>query len=288
MANVNKVILVGNLGRDPEIRYMPSGDVIAAIYAEYRVSRASAAFKKKAGFAGPESKQNAKEMASTTTSAGTAAPGADDASGSGDDDGGDGDGDGDGDSDGPRRLSQSNRSPATPLSPRAHRRLNLPKPLTRRAFAWLLALALLLAYIGPPGFALLFVQVGHPELAGEMLRYKPVLILPTPPGWLPSGERDGTITGISPAKSGAGAAPTDLRAASTTPAICTSSNHSRVNTPVRRSGETRVHESTSPRRTMTTRVRRASPAAKDRSNNSCTGTQAVATDVSVLEPPVQP
>ena len=25
MASVNKVILVGNLGRDPEIRYMPSG-----------------------------------------------------------------------------------------------------------------------------------------------------------------------------------------------------------------------------------------------------------------------
>jgi single-strand DNA-binding protein len=31
MATVNKVIIVGNLGRDPEIRYMPSGDVIAAI-----------------------------------------------------------------------------------------------------------------------------------------------------------------------------------------------------------------------------------------------------------------
>ncbi|HYG33075.1 MAG TPA: single-stranded DNA-binding protein, partial [Methylophilaceae bacterium] len=26
MASVNKVILVGNLGRDPEMRYMPSGD----------------------------------------------------------------------------------------------------------------------------------------------------------------------------------------------------------------------------------------------------------------------
>jgi single-strand DNA-binding protein len=31
MASVNKVILVGNLGRDPEIRYMPSGDAIANI-----------------------------------------------------------------------------------------------------------------------------------------------------------------------------------------------------------------------------------------------------------------
>jgi single-strand DNA-binding protein len=29
MASVNKVILVGNLGRDPEIRYMPSGDAMA-------------------------------------------------------------------------------------------------------------------------------------------------------------------------------------------------------------------------------------------------------------------
>ena len=29
--SVNKVILVGNLGRDPEIRYMPSGDAIANI-----------------------------------------------------------------------------------------------------------------------------------------------------------------------------------------------------------------------------------------------------------------
>ena len=31
MASVNKVILVGNLGADPEIRYMPSGDAIANI-----------------------------------------------------------------------------------------------------------------------------------------------------------------------------------------------------------------------------------------------------------------
>lgn len=29
MASVNKVILVGNLGRDPEVRYMPSGDAMA-------------------------------------------------------------------------------------------------------------------------------------------------------------------------------------------------------------------------------------------------------------------
>lgn len=29
MASVNKVILIGNLGADPEMRYMPSGDAIA-------------------------------------------------------------------------------------------------------------------------------------------------------------------------------------------------------------------------------------------------------------------
>ena len=28
MASVNKVILVGNLGRDPEVRYLPSGDPV--------------------------------------------------------------------------------------------------------------------------------------------------------------------------------------------------------------------------------------------------------------------
>ncbi|HEY6019156.1 MAG TPA: single-stranded DNA-binding protein [Candidatus Paceibacterota bacterium] len=28
MASVNKVILVGNLGRDPELRYIPSGDAV--------------------------------------------------------------------------------------------------------------------------------------------------------------------------------------------------------------------------------------------------------------------
>ncbi len=31
MASVNKVILVGNLGRDPEIRYLPSGEPVANI-----------------------------------------------------------------------------------------------------------------------------------------------------------------------------------------------------------------------------------------------------------------
>jgi single-strand DNA-binding protein len=31
MASVNKVILVGNLGADPETRYLPSGDAVANI-----------------------------------------------------------------------------------------------------------------------------------------------------------------------------------------------------------------------------------------------------------------
>lgn len=31
MASVNKVILVGNLGKNPEMRYMPNGDAVANI-----------------------------------------------------------------------------------------------------------------------------------------------------------------------------------------------------------------------------------------------------------------
>ena len=31
MASVNKVIIVGNVGRDPETRYMPSGDAVTNI-----------------------------------------------------------------------------------------------------------------------------------------------------------------------------------------------------------------------------------------------------------------
>jgi hypothetical protein len=31
VASINKVIIVGNLGRDPELRYMPSGDAVANI-----------------------------------------------------------------------------------------------------------------------------------------------------------------------------------------------------------------------------------------------------------------
>lgn len=31
MASINKVILIGNLGKDPEVRYLPNGDAIANI-----------------------------------------------------------------------------------------------------------------------------------------------------------------------------------------------------------------------------------------------------------------
>lgn len=31
MASVNKVIIVGNMGRDPEVKYLPSGDAVANI-----------------------------------------------------------------------------------------------------------------------------------------------------------------------------------------------------------------------------------------------------------------
>ena len=31
MASVNKVMIIGNLGRDPEVRYMPDGGAIANI-----------------------------------------------------------------------------------------------------------------------------------------------------------------------------------------------------------------------------------------------------------------
>lgn len=31
MASVNKVILLGNLGRDPELRYTPGGDAVASM-----------------------------------------------------------------------------------------------------------------------------------------------------------------------------------------------------------------------------------------------------------------
>ena len=40
MASVNKVIIVGNLGKDPEVRYAPSGSAICNVtIATSRVSR---------------------------------------------------------------------------------------------------------------------------------------------------------------------------------------------------------------------------------------------------------
>ena len=44
MASVNKVILVGNLGRDPEIRYLPSGAAVANV-----TIATSSKYKNKAG-----------------------------------------------------------------------------------------------------------------------------------------------------------------------------------------------------------------------------------------------
>lgn len=31
MASINKVILIGNLGKDPEVKYLPSGEAVAAL-----------------------------------------------------------------------------------------------------------------------------------------------------------------------------------------------------------------------------------------------------------------
>ena len=44
MASVNKAIIVGNLGRDPEMRYLPSGDAVANI-----TVATSSKYKNKAG-----------------------------------------------------------------------------------------------------------------------------------------------------------------------------------------------------------------------------------------------
>lgn len=121
--------------------------------------------------------------AETSVSSETGAGSSPGAGPAGDAGSGDGDVDGDGDSDGPRRPRHRNPSLPSSTLPCVHRRLILPTPLTRGACAWLLALALLLAYIAPPAFATLFVQLGQLDLAHEMLRYKPVLLLPTPPGW---------------------------------------------------------------------------------------------------------
>jgi hypothetical protein len=50
MASVNKVILVGNLGRDPEVRFMPNGDAVCNFSIATTLSNVSM-------FAYPDSKQ---------------------------------------------------------------------------------------------------------------------------------------------------------------------------------------------------------------------------------------
>lgn len=52
------------------------------------------------------------------------------------------------------------------------------KPLTRCAFAWLLAIALVLGFLALPALAVLAAELGHPTLATEMLHFKPVWLLP--------------------------------------------------------------------------------------------------------------
>lgn len=150
--SLNKVIIVGNLGRDPEIRYMPHPDVLSSIYSDYCVSRVLARDgHKKPAYAGLSEKKKAKASAATSVSEGTSAPGADDSGGSDDD----GDGDGDGDCDGPRRPSRPihTDSPTSPfLAPpsrnlsRAARRKPKPKldPAVAMHAHGLLALVLIL------------------------------------------------------------------------------------------------------------------------------------------------
>ena len=36
MASLNKVLLIGNLGRDPEVRYMTNGEAVANSTCHYR------------------------------------------------------------------------------------------------------------------------------------------------------------------------------------------------------------------------------------------------------------
>ena len=38
MASVNKVTIIGNLGKDPEIRYLPSGEAVANITVPQRTN----------------------------------------------------------------------------------------------------------------------------------------------------------------------------------------------------------------------------------------------------------
>lgn len=113
--SINKVIVVGNLGRDPEIRYMPHRDALSSIYSDYSVNRVVAREgQRKPAYAGLATKKKAKASAATSIGEGALAPSTDDSGGSDDD------GDGDGDGDGPRR----------PLKP-IHTHSSAPPFLTR-------------------------------------------------------------------------------------------------------------------------------------------------------------
>lgn len=146
------MILVGNLGRDPEIRYMPHRDMVSSIYSDYCVSRAIARDgQKKPAHAGLSSKKKAKASAAASIGEVTVAPCAE-GSGASDDDG---DGDGDGDSDGPRPPLRAVHTvlPTPPfLAPPSHNLSRIarrkPKPKLDPAVAMhahgLLALVLIL------------------------------------------------------------------------------------------------------------------------------------------------
>ena len=56
MASVNKVIIVGNLGRDPEVRYMPNSEAVANIAVATTEAASSASSHRATAVAtGPES-----------------------------------------------------------------------------------------------------------------------------------------------------------------------------------------------------------------------------------------
>ncbi|WUR16029.1 hypothetical protein E7V67_013275 [[Empedobacter] haloabium] len=155
------------------------GAVVQFDYACYAMRVLAGAVTKRAAYSGPAVKEKAKVVASAGGGDSTPGDGASDGTNGSDGDGGDGDGDGD--SDGPRRSlppSPSPRLPSCRSSPRAPRRQIIPKLLTRYAFAWLLALALVLGFVALPALAILAAQLGHRSLASEILHFNPVWLLP--------------------------------------------------------------------------------------------------------------
>lgn len=164
--SVNKVIIVGNLGRDPEIRYMPSGDAIASIAADYKVCRGHGwDVQKKPAYAGPVAKKKATTVETTGVSDSTIAPEGGDGDGSGDGE----DGDGDGDGDGPRRPPKSStlKCSATKASssPRAARPKSKPKldPIVTMHARGLLTLILIFVLTLAAAFG--FVLLEHEGLS---------------------------------------------------------------------------------------------------------------------------